>query len=681
MKPNKLELSSVDGTQLNLEALYQIAPSCFTEVKDDKTGELRHVVNFKTLRQLLGDNAVEDADEMYQFTWPGKQEARREAARSTTKTLRPVIEDSVDWDNTQNLYIEGDNLEVLKLLQKSYMGKVKMIYIDPPYNTGNDFVYDDDFAVSQHEHDLATGDIDELGLRYRKNTDTNGKFHSDWCSMIYSRLLIARSLLKEDGVIFMSIDENEVSNLRSIADEVFNERNFIAELVWAAGRKNDSKHISISHEYILAYFKNADYIQEHKIIWREKKQGLNDIYSQYEKLKKQYGEDYVSIESELKKWYKGLPANHPAKDHAHYNKVDEKGIYFAADISWPGGGGPKYEVLHPITHKPVTIPSRGWITSEENMKEWIKQGRVAFAETENGVPTLKAYLKEREYAVPYSVFYQDGRAASKRLATLMGDKVFENPKDEEIIQRLIEISASEEDDIVLDFFSGSGTTAHSMFLADINQKNKRKFILVQLEEIIDERNATSEKSKKVARNAISLLDSLGRPHTIPEIAKERIRRAGKKIKEESPLTTQNLDTGFRVFRLADSNFEEVKKSPGDYDQAQLDLFLDNVKSDRTDLDLLFGAMLSWGVQLSLPMASEEIDGKMIYTVNEGDLVACFAENVTENIVKAMAEKQPLRVLFRDSCFARDDAKINVFETLKQLLDWSEEEAMKNIKVI
>lgn len=421
MKPNKLDLNSVDGTQLNLEALYQIAPFCFTEVKDDKTGELRHVVNFKTLRQLLGDNAVEDADEMYQFTWPGKQEARREAARPTSKTLRPVVEDSVDWDNTQNLYIEGDNLEVLKLLQKSYMGKVKMIYIDPPYNTGNDFVYDDDFAVSQDDYDLIARNIDELGNRYRKNTEANGRFHSDWCSMIYSRLLIARSLLKEDGVIFMSIDENEVSNLRSIADEVFNERNFIAELVWAAGRKNDSKHISISHEYILAYFKNADYIQEHKIIWREKKQGLNDIYSQYEKLKKQYGEDYVSIESELKKWYKGLPVNHPAKDHAHYNKVDEKGIYFADNISWPGGGGPKYEVLHPITHKPVTIPSRGWITSEENMKEWIKQGRVAFAETENGVPTLKAYLKEREYAVPYSVFYQDGRAASKRLATLMDD--------------------------------------------------------------------------------------------------------------------------------------------------------------------------------------------------------------------------------------------------------------------
>lgn len=720
MKPNKLDLSSIDGTQLNLEALYQIAPSCFTEVKDEKTGELRHVVNFKILRQLLGDDAVEDAEEMYQFTWPGKQEARREAARPTTKTLRPVVEDSVDWDNTQNLYIEGDNLEVLKLLQKSYMGKVKMIYIDPPYNTGNDFVYDDDFKVSQDDYDVSAGNVDELGNRYRKNTDSNGRFHSDWCSMIYSRLLIARSLLKEDGVIFMSIDENEVSNLRSIADEVFNERNFIAELVWAAGRKNDSKHISISHEYILAYFKNADYIQEHKIIWREKKQGLNDIYTQYEKLKKQFGEDCASIESELKKWYKALPVNHPAKDHAHYNKVDEKGIYFADNISWPGGGGPKYEVLHPITHKPVTIPSRGWITSEKNMKEWIKQGRVAFAETENGVPTLKAYLKEREYAVPYSVFYQDGRAASKRLAKLMDGKVFENPKDEEIIQRLIEISALENNDIVLDFFSGSGTTAHSMFLANVNQKIKRKFILVQLEEIIDERNATSEKSKKVARNAISLLDSLGRPHTIPEIAKERIRRAGKLIKndvldklsteleslkaqlalvepdsgrtseelenkikalEEKITPLESLDTGFRVFRLADSNFEEVKKAPGEYNQSQLDLFLDNVKSDRTDLDLLFGAMLSWGVQLSLPMTSEKVDGKMIYSVNEGDLVACFAEDITENIVKAMADKQPLRVLFRDSCFARDDAKINVFETLKQLLDWSEEEAMKNIKVI
>lgn len=255
MKPNKLDLSSVDGTKLNLEALYQIAPSCFTEVKDDKTGELRHVVNFKTLRQLLGDNAVEDADEMYQFTWPGKQEARREAARPTTKTLRPVIEDSVDWDNTQNLYIEGDNLEVLKLLQKSYMGKVKMIYIDPPYNTGNDFVYDDDFAVSQDDYDLFAGNVDELGNRYRKNTEANGRFHSDWCSMMYSRLMVARSLLTEDGVIFISIDDNEQRNLKNICDEIFGGSNFVAQLIWerAYSPKNDAKYISNSHDYVLMY--------------------------------------------------------------------------------------------------------------------------------------------------------------------------------------------------------------------------------------------------------------------------------------------------------------------------------------------------------------------------------------------------------------------------------------------
>lgn len=260
MKPNKLELNSVDGTQLNLEALYQIAPSCFTEVKDDKTGELRHVVNFKTLRQLLGDNAVEDADEMYQFTWPGKQEARREAARPTTKTLRPVVEDSVDWDNTQNLYIEGDNLEVLKLLQKSYMGKVKMIYIDPPYNTGNDFVYDDDFAASQDDYDLFAGNIDELGNRYRKNTETNGRFHSDWCSMMYSRLMVARSLLTEDGVIFISIDDNEQKNLKNICDEIYGSTNFLAQVIWerAFSPINLMKHFSPSHDYILVYAKNGE---------------------------------------------------------------------------------------------------------------------------------------------------------------------------------------------------------------------------------------------------------------------------------------------------------------------------------------------------------------------------------------------------------------------------------------
>ena len=632
MKPNKLELNSVDGTQLNLEVLYQIAPSCFTEVKDDKTGELRHVVNFKTLRQLLGDNVVEDADEMYQFTWPGKQEARREAARPTTKTLRPVVEDSVDWDHTQNLYIEGDNLEVLKLLQKSYMGKVKMIYIDPPYNTGNDFVYDDDFAASQDDYDLFAGNIDELGNRYRKNTETNGRFHSDWCSMMYSRLMVARSLLTEDGVIFISIDDNEQRNLKNICDEIFGASNFVAQLIWerAFSPKNDAKYISNSHDYVLMYA------------------------------------------LDLEKFTIGrLPRTEEANARYSNPDNDPRGVWMSSDIS--------VKTYNAACDYPITTPSgkiveppagRCWSLSAKAFAERLQDNRIWFGPNGDNTPRLKRFLSELKYdgMAPTSLlFYKDvghSQEGAQEVVSLFGDKgVFDGPKPVRLLERLIILANLKSDSIVLDFFSGSATTAHALIKMNSNKNFQCKFILVQLPEEVND-----TKKEQEYKN-------------ICEIGKERTRRAGKKIKEESPLTTQNLDTGFRVFRLADSNFEEVKKAPGEYDQSQLDLFLNNVKSDRTDLDLLFGAMLSWGVQLSLPMTSEEVDGKMIYSVNDGDLVACFADDITENIVKAMADKQPLRVLFRDSCFARDDAKINVFETLKQLLDWSEEEAIKNIKVI
>ena len=632
MKPNKLELNSVDGTQLNLEALYQIAPSCFTEVKDDKTGELRHVVNFKTLRQLLGDNAVEDADEMYQFTWPGKQEARREAARPTTKTLRPVVEDSVDWDNTQNLYIEGDNLEVLKLLQKSYMGKVKMIYIDPPYNTGNDFVYDDDFARSQNEEELASGNVDELGNRYRKNTDTNGRFHSDWCSMMYSRLMVARSLLTDDGVIFISIDDNEQRNLKNICDEIFGSSNFIAQLIWerAYSPKNDAKYISNSHDYVLMYA------------------------------------------LDLEKFTIGrLPRTEEANARYSNPDNDPRGVWKASDMSVKTyTSSCDYKITTP-SGKIVEPPAgRCWSLSAKAFAERLQDNRIWFGPNGDSTPSIKRFLSELKYEgmAPTSIlFYKEvghSQEGAKEVVSLFGNKgVFDGPKPVRLLERLITLANLKSDSIVMDFFSGSATTAHALMKVNAEKQTSYKFILVQLPEEVSE--TKKEQGYK----------------TICGIGKERIRRAGKKIKEESPLTTQNLDTGFRVFRLADSNFEEVKKAPAEYDQAQLDLFLNNVKSDRTDLDLLFGAMLSWGVQLSLPMTSEEVDGKMIYSVNDGDLVACFADDITENIVKAMADKQPLRVLFRDSCFARDDAKINVFETLKQLLDWSEEEAMKNIRVI
>lgn len=622
MKPNKLDLSSVDGTQLNLEALYQIVPSCFTEVKDDKTGELRHVVNFKTLRQLLGDNAVEDADEMYQFTWPGKQEARREAARPTTKTLRPVVEDSVDWDHTQNLYIEGDNLEVLKLLQKSYMGKVKMIYIDPPYNTGNDFVYDDDFVVSQDDYDLFAGNVDDLGNRYRKNTETNGRFHSDWCSMMYSRLMVARSLLTEDGVIFISIGDDEVANLTKLSEEVFGEKNFIASICHKsrASVSND-RIISENHNHLLFLAKNIDVVFAYH---------------------KQIGDDPILN---------------------GFNKEDSRGFYKLAPVDGPGGakkGNPHYEFMGITGY---------WRYSKETMQKKYDEGLIEV--TANNLQQ-KYYLEDAKKTRQTVTTWWDSdfltSNGTRELISLMDGKTFDNPKNIRLVLRMLKMMTHfDKKAIILDFFSGSSTTAHAVMQLNVEDCGNRKYIMVQLPEETPE----DSEARKAGYN------------TIPEIAKERIRRAGKKIKEENKDKEgiENLDTGFRVFRLTDSNFEEVKKAPAEYDQSQLDLFLNNVKSDRTDLDLLFGAMLSWGVQLSLPMTSEEVDGKMIYSVNDGDLVACFADEITENIVKAMADKQPLRVLFRDSCFARDDAKINVFETLKQLLDWSEEEAMKNIKVI
>ncbi|MCH3955084.1 MAG: site-specific DNA-methyltransferase [Eubacterium sp.] len=659
---DKMRMESEDIQQENVAKIAALFPNCVTEARDED-GHLKKAINFELLKQMLSDSVI-DGDEAYEFTWVGKKASIVEANRPIRKTLRPVKEDSVNWDTTENLYIEGDNLEVLKLLQESYLGKVKMIYIDPPYNTGNDFIYNDDFKVSSEEYADESGQVDEEGNRMFKNTDSNGRFHSDWCSMVYSRLLVARNFLTSDGVIFISIDENESGTLKLICDEVFGESNFIAQLVWSAGRKNDSKYISVSHEYIFCYFKDAQFIKDHNIVWRERKEGLNDIYAEFDSLKKLYGTDYERIKNELRNWYKNLPDSSPAKEHAHYNKVDERGIYFSDNISWPGGGGPKYNLLHPVTGKPVKIPSRGWLTNEKTMHEWIKQGRVDFGKNETYVPTLKSYLKDREYTVPYSVFYKDGRASSKRLATLMGDKVFENPKDEEIIQRLIEMCGTDDGDIVMDFFSGSATTAHAVFLANLHQNKRRKFILVQLPETIDPSKSTAERSKKVAKNAIALLDSIDKPHNICEIGKERIRRAAKKIHEDNPDAT--FDDGFRVLKLDDTNMNDVYYAAGDYTQDLVSRLESNVKPDRTDLDLLFGCLLDWGLPLSLPYTSETIDGCMVHTYNDGDLIACFDENVPESVIKTIAKRQPLRAVFRDSSFASSPEKINVGEIFKLL---------------
>ena len=584
------------------------------------------------LRQLLGDNAVEDAPEAYEFNWVGKQAARAEVLKSIKKTLRPVKEDSVDWDNTQNLYIEGDNLEVLKLLQKSYLGKVKMIYIDPPYNTGNDFVYHDDFAMSADEYAEASGSVDELGNKYIKNMDSNGRFHSDWCSMIYSRLMVARTLLSEDGVIFISIDDNEVENLRKICDEVFGEGNFIAQLVWerAYSPKNDAKFVSNSHDYVLMVAKNSD---EFVIGRLDRTEEANARYSN--------------------------PDNDP------------RGIWKPSDMSVKTYNAEcDYSITTPSGRVVEPPAGRCWSLSKKAFFERLQDNRIWFGSDGNSVPSIKRFLTElkHEGMAPTSIlFYKEvghSQEGAKEVVALFGDKgVFDGPKPVRLIERLITLANLKEDSIVLDFFSGSATTAHALMQVNAKKEKSCKYILVQLPELVSE-------TKK----------DLGYKN-ICEIGEERIRRAGKKIKEESPLTTADLDTGFRVFRLDEGNYESVSRSPKEFKQDQLDLFLNNIKADRNDLDLLFGCMLDWGVQLSLPMTQEVVDGKTIYTVNDGDLVACFAENVSEDVVKAMAEKMPLRVIFRDSCFAQDADKINIYETFKQKLDWSDQEVVKSIRVI
>ena len=629
-------------------------------------GGVKRVVNFDILRQLLGDDAVEDAPEAYEFNWVGKQAARAEVLRPIRKTLRPVKEDSVDWDTTQNLYIEGDNLEVLKLLQKSYLGKVKMIYIDPPYNTGNDFVYHDDFARSQAEEDLFAGNVDELGNRFIKNTDSNGRYHSDWCSMIYSRLMVARSLLSEDGVIFISIDDNELDNLKKISDEVFGAYNFIDIYNWAKTETPENLSIKCRQiiEYVLCYQKNKDSVRFKGI--QKYSSSSNGLLNQ---------PNAIGI---LK-----FPANTVTTNIPNGHIV--AGMY----------GTDKYDVelLDDVDVKD------GLFISEFRLKAKFKwQQSYLENELRNGttisIPTMKfsPSYEKKEYApeVPTNLInskvgVETNENAGEYQLQLFHKKVFNFPKPTSLMKYLFGFLDDKETDyIIMDFFSGSASTADAVMQINSERKdNPIKYILVQLQEDLEEslKNATSASQREIIGNSIDLCDELKVPHVLTEVAKERIRRAGKKIKEESPLTTQDLDTGFRVFRIDSSNYEEVEHTPKEWNQDQLDLFLNNIKSDRTDLDLLFGCMLDWGVQLSLPMTTEEVDGKNIYTVNEGDLVACFADKVTDNVVRVMAEKQPLRVIFRDSCFERDADKINIYETFKQLLDWSDQEVVKNIRVI
>ena len=646
MELKKMELTSASGHEINLEAIYQIMPSAFTEVRDEKTGEISHKINFDTLRELLGDNAYEGADEEYGFKWVGKNAARREAARPINKTLRPCPEESDDWENTQNLYIEGDNLEVLKLLQKSYLGKIKMIYIDPPYNTGEDFVYRDDFALGAEEYDLQSGNVNDLGIRFRKNTETEakGRFHSNWCSMIYERLLVSRALLSNDGVIFISIDENEVENLKKICNEVFGDNNFVDVLHWKKKKQPSflAKHTAKVMEYILVYAKNWNDLEKLSI------ESLSDATKKVINLTNNESVRHFNSGVRVKIGDSGVIK-------AGTYKIRTMEVEYLTDIPYENGR----------TLAPVDVRSK-FSVSQEKIDSFIAEDLLFITANYGLRRDVSAEESEKRKSITDLLLaeYGDNQESDNEFKELFEVKYFDYTKPIALIYNLAKCNFTE-NNIILDFFSGSATTAHAVMKLNAEDGGNRKYIMVQLPEKTDE---NSEAYKAGYEN-------------ICEIGKERIRRAGKKIKEVAGLEAQNLDTGFRVFKCADSNMEDVYFAPSDYSQDMLTGLIDNVKDERNDLDLLFGCILDWGVQLSLPLSNIEVNGKKIHIVNDGDLVACFEKDIDEEIISAIAEQLPLRVVFRDSCFSDAPLKMNLFEIFKQKCGWSEDIVKNRVHVI
>ena len=609
----KLKMQTADGVQDNISRIAELFPECITEVSD-KMGGVKRSVDFDKLRQLLSSEIVEGNEERYQFTWPDKRKAILAANAPINATLRPCREESVDFDTTQNLYIEGDNLDVLKCLKETYLHKVKMIYIDPPYNTGNDFVYEDDFAESASEYLANSGQFDEQGNRLVTNTESNGRFHTDWLNMIYPRLKVARDLLSDDGVIFISIDDNEAKDLKNITDEVFGERNFLAQVVWerAYSPINLMKHFSPSHDYILCYAKNIDFAVCHGI---GRSDEANGRYSN--------------------------PDNDP------------RGVWKASDLSV---GPAVQENIYPITTpsgRVVEPPAgRSWRLSRKAFRERLEDNRIWFGPNGDNVPAMKRFLSElrKTGITPMTIWkyteVDHSQGATQKLAQLFnGKKYFDYPKPVSLIERCLQLY-SDKDSLILDFFSGSATTAHAVMQLNAEDGGNRKFIMVQLPELTDEK---SEAYKAGYKN-------------ICEIGKERIRRAGAKIKAENPLTTQHLDTGFRVLKLDSSNMKDVFYSPKETEQQDLFALVDNVKDDRTSGDLLFQVMLELGATLDSKIEESMVDDKTIYNVGDGYLVACFDEKVTDEVVKTIAKMQPMYAVLRDTSMA-DDATATNFEQI------------------
>lgn len=630
---DKLKMQTANKADENFKKLAELFPNAVTETVDE-FGEVVRAIDKDVLMQEISTKVVEGREERYQFTWPDKKKSILTANAPINKTLRPCREESVDFDNTENLYIEGDNLDVLKLLQETYLGKVKMIYIDPPYNTGNDFVYNDNFAENLDDYISNSGQYDEEGNKLVQNTERNGRFHTDWLNMMYSRLKLAKDLLIDDGVVFISIDDNEDCNLLKICNEIFGEENFIGQIVWQSTQKNDPRFIAINHEYVLCYTKNIAVLNDGGK-WRTKHPLVDEMMSEYEKIKLKSS----NIE-EIQNTWSTIVNKEKYSPLKHYKFVDMKGPYFAADISDPQRKGPKHNfVIHPITKQVCKAPAGGYSPREEEMRRRLENDEIHFGATHNQVVCSKKYLITAQDRLN-SVYYEDGRRATKIVESLVGKGVFQHPKSEIMIKRLIGFVSNNNDDIILDFFSGSGTTAHSVIQLNAEDGGNRKFIMVQLPEETDEK---SEAYKAGYKN-------------ICEIGKERIRRAAKKIAEENP--DAKFDGGFRVLKLDESNMKDVYYSPEDFDFNLFDDLTDNIKEDRTPEDLLFQVMLDLGILLSSEIKETTIAGKKVFNVADNFLIACFDENVTEDVITVVAKQKPYYFVMRDSSLANDSVATN-----------------------
>lgn len=613
----KLDLTSKDVLSDKIAKIGQLFPEVLTE-SSDENGRLRPAIDFDKLRQFLSREIVEGR-ESYEFTWVGKRGAIAEAGKPTTQTLRPDLEESVDFDKSENVFITGDNLEVLKVLQESYLGKIDMIYIDPPYNTGKDFVYSDKFQMSEEELADEMDLRDEDGLQrvgLTKNEKSSARYHSDWLNMMYPRLVLARNLLKDSGVIFISIDDNEQANLKAICDEIFGEENFVADVIWerAYSPVNLKKHFSESHDYILVYAKNIEFAINH-----------------------------------------GIPRS--AEANSRYQNIDNdpRGVWKSSDLSvGPAVPSNIYEITTPSGRKVLPPSGYSWRLNKERFEEFIADNRIWFGSNGDNVPSIKRFLSEVKNTVtPMTIWkYADvghSQSASQDLKKLFDGKAyFTYPKPVPLMKQIVQLY-SEKDGLILDFFAGSATTADAVMQLNAEDGGNRKYILCTLDEQVADKSAAKEAGYE----------------TIDQISRERIRRAAKKIQEEHPETVGKQDFGFRAYKLDTSNFKDVSQTPDSFSQESLFDSISNIKDGRTDLDLLFQIMLTWGMELSLPIAKNQIDGTDIYNVADGALIACFADEISESVLRQIAKEEPLRAVFKDESFANSAAKINLGQIFKE----------------